>query len=194
MGPVCETNDRKDDHSMKPARSRFSAPAILAAAVVFLSAFLAHAHPPTHPRTLEVIDADRYAAKVAEFHGKPLMVTFWATWCEPCRDEYPMVNELARQYQPKGLAVFGVSLDDDAEESLALHFLAKTDPVFPNYRKKSGKEDEFINRVSSKWSGVLPATFFYDPEGHLIGELVGEQKREAFIAAIEKTIATARPK
>src|SRR5277367_7010060 len=62
-------------------------------------------------KTLEVVDADRYLALVAEHHGKPLMVTFWATWCEPCRDEYPMVIELVRQYQPKGLAVFAMDLD-----------------------------------------------------------------------------------
>ncbi len=159
-----------------------------------LSALAARAPSTASPRSLEVLDPDRYAAKVAEQHGKPLMVTFWATWCEPCRDEYPMVNELVRQYQPKGLAVFAVSLDDDAEESLALRFLAKINPVFPNYRKKPGKEDEFINRVSPKWSGVLPATFFYDPDGHLIGELTGEQKREAFVAAIEKTLSTASHK
>ncbi|HTQ84990.1 MAG TPA: TlpA disulfide reductase family protein [Candidatus Solibacter sp.] len=179
---------------MTPARSRILTPAIPAALVIFLSAFLARAQSPAPPRTLEVLDSGHYLAKVAEQHGKPLMVTFWATWCEPCRDEYPMVNELVRQYQPKGLAVFGVSLDDDAEESLALHFLARVDPVFPNYRKKPGKEDEFINRVSPKWSGALPATFFYDPEGHLIGQLTGEQKREAFIAAIEKTLASAPQK
>jgi thiol-disulfide isomerase/thioredoxin len=170
-------------------------------AVVLLAAVLARAQSPsspqnstTAPRTLEVIDADQYIAKVAGHHGKPLMVAFWATWCEPCRDEYPMVIELARQYQPKGLAVFGVSLDDDAEESLALRFLAKTNPVFPNFRKKPGKEDEFINRVDTKWSGVLPATFFYDPQGHVVARLFGEQKREAFVAAIEQTLATAPSK
>ena len=186
---------------MHRAPSRRLAPLVLLSAALFASAFLTRAQSPapapgsTAPaRTLEVIDADGYVAKVAAHHGKPLMVTFWATWCEPCRDEYPMVNELVRLYQPKGLAVFGVSLDDDAEQSLALRFLARTDPVFPNYRKKSGKEDEFINRVNPKWSGVLPASFFYDPEGRLIGELTSEQKREAFISAIEKTLATASPK
>ena len=172
--------------------ARLAATLFPAATIIF--ALLARAQTPAPHRSLEVLDADRYAAKVAEQHGKPLMVTFWATWCEPCRDEYPMVNELVRQYQPKGLAVFGVSLDDDAEETLAIRFLARTNPVFPNYRKKSGKEDEFINRVNPKWSGVLPATFFYDPQGHLIGELTGEQKREAFVAAIEKTLSTASHK
>jgi len=158
--------------------------------VLLVPALLAHVQSPATPRSFEVLDADHYLAKVAEQHGKPLMVAFWATWCEPCRDEYPMVNELVRQYQPKGLAAFGVSLDDDAEAPLALRFLAKTNPVFPNYRKKSGKDDEFINRVNTKWSGVLPATFFYDPDGHLTAQLVGEQKREAFVDAIEQALAT----
>jgi thiol-disulfide isomerase/thioredoxin len=185
---------------MTRTRLRRLAPPILLSSALLLAALLARAQSsaPTQKtaaaapqRTLEVLDADHYLAKVAAEHGKPLMVTFWATWCEPCRDEFPMVNELVRQYQPKGLAVFGVSLDDDAEESLALRFLAKTQPVFPNYRKKPGKEEEFINRVSPKWSGVLPATFFYDPQGRLIGELTGEQPRKAFVTAIEATLATA---
>jgi thiol-disulfide isomerase/thioredoxin len=138
--------------------------------------------------TLEVVDADRYLALVAQHRGKPLMVTFWATWCEPCRDEYPMVIELARQYKPKGLDVFGMDLDDNAEEPLALRFIAKTQPVFPNYRKKSGKEEEFINQVNPKWTGALPATFFYTPDGRLVAQLVGEHPRDAFVAAIEQLL------
>jgi thiol-disulfide isomerase/thioredoxin len=141
-------------------------------------------------KTLEVVDADRYLALVAEHHGKPLMVTFWATWCEPCRDEYPMVIELVRQYQPKGLAVFAMDLDDNSEETLALHFIAKTQPVFLNYRKKPGKEEEFINRVNPKWTGALPATFFYTPDGRLAAQLVGEHPREAFVSAIEQLLTT----
>jgi thiol-disulfide isomerase/thioredoxin len=188
---------------MTPTPLRRLAPPILLSSALLLAALLARAQSPAPAqknlapatqRSLEVLDADHYVAKVAAERGKPLMVTFWATWCEPCRDEFPMVNDLVRRYQPKGLAVFGMSLDDDAEESLALRFLAKTQPVFPNYRKKPGKEEEFINRVNPKWSGVLPATFFYDPEGRLIGELTGEQTRRSFVSAIEKTLATAPPK
>ena len=142
-------------------------------------------------KSIEVIDASRYTALVAQQHGKPLMVTFWATWCEPCRDEYPMVNELVKQYKPKGLEVFAVSLDDDAEETLALHFIAKNQPVFTNYRKKPGKEEEFINQVDVKWTGALPATFFYDREGHVAGQLVGEHTRQQFVAELDKLVAAA---
>jgi len=145
-------------------------------------------------KSFEVLDGDAYLAHVAERRGKPLMVTFWATWCEPCRDEYPMVNELVRQYKPKGLAVFGMDLDDDAEVSLALKFMARTHPVFPNYRKKPGKEEEFINRVNPKWPGTLPATFFYAPDGQLVGQIIGEQPRQVFVGAIEQLLAASPQK
>ncbi|NDQ57161.1 MAG: TlpA family protein disulfide reductase [Acidipila sp.] len=138
----------------------------------------------------EVIDGTRYLALVKERRGKPLMVSFWATWCEPCRDEYPMVVDLARQYGEKRLSVIGVSLDEDAEAGLMRRFLARAVPGFPNYRKKPGNEEAFINRVNPKWSGALPATFFYSREGQLVTQIVGEAKRETFEAAIQKVIQT----
>jgi len=145
-------------------------------------------------KPLEVVDADGYLARVAERRGKPLMVTFWATWCEPCRDEFPMVNELVQQYAPKGLAVFGLNMDEDAEASLALKFLAKMHPVFLSYRKKPGKEEEFINRVNPKWSGTMPVTFLYTPDGRLMGQIVGEQRRQVFVSAIEQLLAASAQK
>ncbi|HKO04898.1 MAG TPA: TlpA disulfide reductase family protein [Candidatus Acidoferrales bacterium] len=148
----------------------------------------------TAQKPLEVVDADGYLARVAERRGKPLMVTFWATWCEPCREEFPMVNELVQQYRPKGLAVFGMNMDDDAEASLALKFLAKMQPVFLSYRKKPGKEEEFINRVNPKWAGTMPVTFLYTPDGRLMGQIVGEQPRQVFVNAIEQLLAASAQK
>src|SRR5579864_1248141 len=74
---------------------------------------------------LPLIDLAGYNQVLAKYHGKPLVVTFWATWCEPCRDEFPLLVDLAKQYAPQGLAVFGVSLDNDAEIHLMRRFLAK---------------------------------------------------------------------
>ena len=91
-----------------------------------------------------MIDAQGYQKLLEQYHGKPLLVTFWATWCEPCRDEYPMLNELAKQYAPKGLNVVGVNLDDDGDLILMRRFMARYKPVFPNVRKKKGGESEFV--------------------------------------------------
>src|SRR5215469_17476310 len=65
------------------------------------------------PKDPELIDVHGYQKLLQQYKGKPLLINFWATWCEPCRDEYPLLNELAKQYAPQGLQVVGVSLDQD---------------------------------------------------------------------------------
>ena len=139
------------------------------------------AAPPADP---SLIDRQGYRDLLARYRGKPLVVNFWATWCEPCRDEYPALNELARKYAPQGLVVVGISLDDDGEITLVRHFLAQNKPVFTNYRKRPGKEEEFINAVNPRWSGAIPATFFYARDGRELGHLIGEHSREEFETAI----------
>src|SRR5260370_756462 len=51
------------------------------------------------PRDPELIDVQAYQKLLKQYHGKALLVTFWATWCEPCRAEYPMLHESPHQDQ-----------------------------------------------------------------------------------------------
>jgi thiol-disulfide isomerase/thioredoxin len=135
-------------------------------------------------RDPELLDAQAYRKLLGQYHGKPLLVTFWATWCEPCRDEYPMLNELAKQYAPQGLKVVGVSMDDDGDLILMRRFLARYKPIFPNYRKKAGDEELFRQGVLPAWNGVLPASFWYAKDGRQIGHVFGEGTRDTYEAAI----------
>src|SRR5277367_5437168 len=137
----------------------------------------------------EMIDAAGYQKILADYRGKPLLVTFWATWCEPCRAEYPMLNELAKQYAPQGLKVVGVNLDDDGDIILTRRFIARYKPVFPNYRKKAGGEATFVGVVMPGWSGAIPASFFYARDGRQIGKLLGESNRETYEAAIRSVLS-----
>lgn len=138
-----------------------------------------------------LIDAQGYQKILEQYKGKPLIITFWATWCEPCRDEYPMLNELAKQYAPQGLKVVGVSLDQDGESDMILmrRFLARYKPIFPNYRKKQGEEQLFSQTVMPQWNGSIPATFFYSKDGQQIGHLLGASNRETYDAAIRTLLA-----
>ena len=140
-----------------------------------------------------VIDLNDYQKLLEKHRGKPLLVNFWATWCEPCRDEYPMLSELTRTYGPKGLHVLGVSLDEDVDINLVRRFLARMSPVFPNYRKKPGKDQDFINGVDVKWSGALPATFFYGRDGRMSASLVGEHQRHEFEENIQQLLRNPAP-
>jgi thiol-disulfide isomerase/thioredoxin len=134
---------------------------------------------------LEMIDAGGFQKMVAAHKGQPLLVTFWATWCEPCRAEYPMLNELAKQYAPQGLKVVGVNLDDDGDLILTRRFIARYKPVFPNYRKTAGGEAAFENAVLAGWTGGIPASFFYDRNGRQVEKILGESSRETYEAAIK---------
>jgi thiol-disulfide isomerase/thioredoxin len=140
-------------------------------------------------RDPELIDAQGYQKLVEQYHGKPLLVNFWATWCEPCRHEYPMLNELAKQYAPQGLKVVGVSLDDDGDLILMRRFLARYSPVFPNYRKKAGGEEAFREAVLPGWKESLPVSVFYAKDGRQVAHVLGEGSRETYEAAIRSLLA-----
>jgi cytochrome c biogenesis protein CcmG, thiol:disulfide interchange protein DsbE len=140
-----------------------------------------------------LIDLDGYKNVVARYRGKGVMVTFWATWCVPCRNEYPMIISLAREYEHEGLAVIGVSLDEDADLDPVRRFLADNRPGFPNFRVKFGVDaDAFYQGVNPAWRGAMPQTDFYGRDGHLARYLVGEKGRDAFVQAIRLILVASR--
>jgi thiol-disulfide isomerase/thioredoxin len=161
-----------------------------ALAMLLLAAATALAAPQSNaPHDPQLIDAGGYQKLLDQYRGKPVLITFWATWCEPCRDEYPMLNELAKQYAPKGLHVVGVDLDEDGDLILMRRFMARYKPVFPNYRKKAGGESAFVQAVLPGWNGAIPASFFYAKDGRQVGHLLGASNHETYEAAIRTLLA-----
>lgn len=149
------------------------------------------AGPNGDSENMALINLAGYKDMVAGYRGKPLIVTFWATWCGPCRDEFPMIVGLAKEYGPQGLAVVGVSLDEDSDLPLARKFLADTHPGFPNYRQKPGIDvDAFYQGVNPDWRGTMPQTDFYARDGHLARYFVGQKARDAFVQAIRLIMIT----
>jgi thiol-disulfide isomerase/thioredoxin len=168
-------------------RTRIGVGAVLLGAVAAVGVSVAGPPQAPAPRDPQVIDVHGYQNLVQQYRGRPLLINFWATWCEPCRDEYPMLNELSKEYAPKGLRVVGVNSDQDGDLILMRRFIARYKPAFPNYRKKPGKpeeEAEFNHAVLPEWRGELPATFVYDKDGRLIGHFFGARNRETYEATI----------
>jgi thiol-disulfide isomerase/thioredoxin len=167
--------------------------AALLGAVTAVGVSVAGAPQTEAPRDPRIIDVQGYQKLVQQYRGKPLLINFWATWCEPCRDEYPMLNELAKEYTPKGLRVVGVDSDQDGDLILMRRFIARYKPVFPNYRRKPVKpeeEAEFNQVVFPGWRGELPATFVYDKDGRLIGHFFGARDRETYEAVIRNLLGS----
>ena len=159
-------------------------------ALLIFAAASSLAAPQTSPQhDPPVITIQGYQKLLKQNRGKPLLVTFWATWCEPCRDEYPMINELAKEYAPKGLQVFGVDDDEEGDLILMRRFIARYKPVFPNVRKKRGNDTAFCQAVSPDWNCQMPANFFYAKDGKQIGHFFGARDRNTFEVAIRTLLA-----
>src|SRR5271170_934198 len=136
-----------------------------------------------------LIDLAGYRQVLAKYHGKPLVVNFWATWCEPCRDEYPMIVELAKQFKPEGVEVVGVDMDDESDMNLVRRFIARMQPPFLNYRQKPGIDlDKFYDGVNPQWKGTMPQTMFYGKDGNVVGFFLGSRPRAQFEQAFQATL------
>ena len=141
-----------------------------------------------------LVDLAGYQQLLAKYRGKPLVVNFWATWCEPCRDEYPMMVELAKQFKPQGVEVVGIDMDDESDMNLVRRFLVKMAPGFPNYRQKPGIDlDRFYDGVNPQWKGTMPQTMFYGKDGNVVGFFLGSRPRPQFEQAFRATLGSASP-
>jgi len=76
----------------------------------------------------KVTTASGKAMTQRDFGGRILLLNFWASWCPPCKDETPSMNQLAQRLGPKGLVVLGVSVDEN--EAAYQSFLASERVVF----------------------------------------------------------------
>jgi thiol-disulfide isomerase/thioredoxin len=112
------------------------------------------------------LDAAGLRAAIEREKGHVVLVNFWATWCVPCREEFPDLSRLQQRNRAAGLRVVGISTDFASQTTAVEKFLAAKQPAFPNYRRKSGgDEQDFIEAVDPKWGGELPFSVLYDRSG-----------------------------
>ena len=112
------------------------------------------------------VAADSIGKVIAASGGKATVVNVWASWCEPCREEFPEIVRLARTYEREGLRVVFVSADFKEALPDARKYLAKQGVDWPTYYK-TGSDQAFIAALDDRWTGALPGTFVYDAQGKL---------------------------
>jgi peroxiredoxin len=125
---------------------------------------------------------DGQRMRLSDFRGRPVFVTFWATWCLPCRQEMPQMDELLRQYQPQGLAVIAVNNGERFNPARA--FIEKLGVNLTAVAYDPGQD------VVRKYQVLgMPTSFFIDADGVITQVVRGELSRSNMEFAINQAIA-----
>jgi cytochrome c biogenesis protein CcmG, thiol:disulfide interchange protein DsbE len=130
-------------------------------------------------------DLDGHSIRLSRYRGKLVLLSFWATWCEPCRAEAPRFSRWQQQYGPHGLQVVGISMDDDAAP--VAEFVRQLHLVYPIIVGDAP--------LAERFGGVLglPLAFLIDPKGRIIARYRGEPDLDRMEAGIRAALPSPAP-
>ena len=121
---------------------------------------------------------DGKTVRLSDFHGKVVILDFWATWCPPCRMEIPHFISLYNKYKNKGLEVVGIALDNEGVS--AVQPFAQSNGI--NYALVIGNQ-----KVAQDYGGIrgIPTTFIIDRSGRIVQKYVGYHDEQVFESAVQ---------
>jgi len=144
---------------------------------------------PPQTAVVSPIDTDALKGLLTQQRERPLLVNFWATFCDPCRDEFPELVKINNDYGSKSLEFFTVSLDDMSEIKKEVpKFLDAMKAKMPAYLLNVNDPEPAINLVDRKWRGDLPATYLYNEKGEIVYKHIGRVNIAELREAIDKVV------
>ena len=115
---------------------------------------------------LRLLDLDGKEHALEAYRGKVVLINFWATWCEPCKDEMPSIERLRRSLEGRPFAVLAVNLAEP--DSRVQRFLREVPLGFPVLMDRD-------TAAAKAWKArVLPATYIVGPDGRIRYSYLGE--------------------
>lgn len=137
--------------------------------------------PPPSPEVQALKDAKPFIRVTGEQlieavkarDARFVVVNVWATWCGPCREEFPYVQSVTRSFADRGVDLIFVSTDFEEEEDAALEFLSEQGADLPSYIR-TGKDGDFIQALNPEWGGALPTTIIFDDQGRRVRAWLGK--------------------
>lgn len=121
--------------------------------------------------------------------GKTLMINLWATWCEPCVEEFPDLIKLYKDYRDKNFVLVFISLDQPGDlKTKVIPFLKDNGVDFTTYINGFKKQEDMINSIDRNWDGAIPATYIFDNAGVITASLIGGKTYDEFLNEVKKNL------
>jgi thiol-disulfide isomerase/thioredoxin len=133
---------------------------------------------------LKTVEAAALKSLLKKKQGKVVLINLWATWCVPCREEFPDLIKLHGKYRSRGLELILISVDDTEQREPVEAFLKENGVTFPTYINAEENYEDLIGFIAPDWIGGFPTTFVIDRKGRLTRSLVGGQSYEVFHKAV----------
>jgi peroxiredoxin len=160
---------------------------IFIAGILVLGWFAVHwrsgAKPTSTLRTapdFSLTDLTGHKLRLSDYRGKVVVLDFWATWCDPCKEEIPHFIELQNNYASQGLQVLGISMDDDEPPVREFQQQFKM-----NYPVALGSSE-----LADQYGGILglPITFVIDRSGRIAARHIGATDASVIEAEIRRLL------
>ena len=148
------------------------------------SHFVIPSEPPPPKGVVDLNEAGWEKLRAQE-RGRVLLVNFWATWCDPCREEFPGLVRLYTTYRSHGLSIAAISMDEPESVPAIEQFMKSQGANFGSYRQHFKDFEALVNSINPRWGGGIPATFLYDRDGRLVTSWEGATTFEEFEGAVK---------
>ena len=138
---------------------------------------------------IPILTADTFLKQLSAADEEMIFINFWATWCVPCREEFPDLVKVEEEYRGKGLAFWAVSCDTAEEiETSVPQFLKEMDSGLTPFAIDLEERDKIIKMVSPDWHGPIPATFILRRSGERFFQQIGPMTHEQFKASVQAAL------
>jgi thiol-disulfide isomerase/thioredoxin len=135
-----------------------------------------------------VMTAQQVRVRVRDLRAKVVLVNAWATWCDSCEHELPMLQQLADRLAPQSVRVLLVSVNEPDEHAQVRTFLADKGIRLTNFIA-APPLDAFKAGMNPRWPGMLPASFLFDETGKLRYFWGGEAFESEIVPVVEGLLA-----
>jgi cytochrome c biogenesis protein CcmG/thiol:disulfide interchange protein DsbE len=141
---------------------------------------------PLEARPLVARDQAQFKADLEGLRGRVVVVNFWASWCVPCREEMPDLEQASKAYAEAGKPVTVIGVDASDARPAAARFLAETGVTYPTVYDQQGLR----GGVAASWTvTALPQTWFVAPDGSRAGRVAGRITAADLRSRVDRLLA-----